>query len=70
MGVDWGKLYLGIMYLFCSATLVLFLAPGFDRPDYRVFRGTSFVICGLSASLPIVHLEFFTDERYIHDFHS
>jgi adiponectin receptor len=70
LNVAWGKLYIGIMYLFCSATLVLFLVPGFDRPRYRVFRGTSFVICGLSASIPIVHLEFFTDERYLSDFHS
>ena len=58
------------MYLFCSATLVLFLAPGFDRPRYRVFRGTSFVVLGLSGCIPILHLEFLTDERYLHDFHS
>jgi adiponectin receptor len=58
------------MYLFCSATLVLFLFPGFDRPSYRVFRGTSFVVLGLSGCIPILHLEFLTDERYLHDFHS
>ena len=56
------------MYFFCSITLVLFLVPGFDRPKYRVFRGTSFVILGLTSCIPIIHLEFFSDQRYLYDF--
>ena len=58
------------MYLFCSATIVLFLAPRLDRPSYRVFSGTSFVVLGLSGCIPILHLEFLTDEKYLHNFHS
>jgi adiponectin receptor len=59
-----------IMYFFCSITLVLFLVPGFDRPQYRVFRGTSFVILGLSSAIPIFHLEFYTEQKYLNDFHT
>jgi predicted membrane channel-forming protein YqfA (hemolysin III family) len=58
------------MYLFCSATILLFLAPRLDRPSYRVFSGTSFVVLGLSGCNQILNLVFLTDEKYLHNFHS
>lgn len=62
------NLYLGLMYFFCFSAFVVFLVPRFDQPRYRVLRGTTFVICGLLSALPLFHIEFFTDQKYLNDF--
>ena len=64
----WRNVHLGIMYISCSITLIMFLIPGFDKAKYRTFRGTSFVICGLCSIFPVIHAEFFTELQYLHDF--
>lgn len=41
------------------------LWPKFDKPQYRVLRGTLFVTLGLSAAIPFIHQGFFVDKKLL-----
>jgi adiponectin receptor len=59
---------MGLTYFFCTASFVVFLVPKFDQPRFRWLRGVVFVICGLLSGVPIIHLEFWTDQIYLKEF--
>jgi predicted membrane channel-forming protein YqfA (hemolysin III family) len=42
----------------CFSVFVISLWPKFDKPKYRVLRGTLFVILGLVAVVPLTHIYF------------
>ena len=44
---------------------VVSLWPKFDKPQYRVLRGTLFVTLGLSAAIPFIHQAFFVDKKLL-----
>ena len=66
--IEWRNIYLGLVYFFCFCAFVLFLVPKFDQPRFRVLRGSTFVICGLLSGLPLIHIEFYTNQQYLKDF--
>jgi len=53
-----------------SSGLVFFtsLWPEFDKPKYRVLRGTLFVVLGLYAIFPFTHMTYFVDKKYLPSF--
>ena len=56
------------MYFFCFIAFIIFLVPAFLRPRYRVLRGVVFVTCGVCSAIPIMHIEYFTEQKYVRDF--
>jgi adiponectin receptor len=56
------------MYFFCFTAFVIFLMPSFERGQYRVLRGVVFVICGLCSAIPIFHIKYFTEDKYVREF--
>ena len=66
--IEWRNIYLGLVYFFCFCAFILFLVPKFDQPRFRVLRGSTFVICGLLSGLPLIHIEFYTNQQYLKDF--
>ena len=47
---------------------MLFLVPKFDQPRFRALRGSVFVIVGVLSAVPLLHLEYLTDQKYLRDF--
>ena len=45
------------MGLACMACFVVTIAPGFDKPKYRKWRGIMFIILGLSCALLFIAME-------------
>jgi len=48
-----------------SLVFVVSLWPKFDKPEYRVFRGTLFVTLGLMAAVPYIHQGFFVERKLL-----
>ena len=61
---------MGLEYFFCATAFIIFLVPRFDQPRYRALRGIVFVICGVLSAIPIYHIEFLTEKKYLNDFMS
>lgn len=52
--VFWMKtIFLCVFFLFALATTVVMLLPKLDRPEYRSFRVTLFIILGLCLVVPV-----------------
>ena len=54
--------FLGIMGVACLACFIVTLAPRFDQPKYRKWRGIMFIILGLSTALLFVMQSFYETE--------
>ena len=55
----WRNLYMITQGTACFLVFAASLWPKFDKPKYRVLRGTLFVILGLVAVVPFTHIIFF-----------
>lgn len=62
--------YLTAIGLSCLGCFVVLLVPKFDQPRFIPLRGIMFVICGLLSGAPIIHIEYFLDNKYLNDFPS
>ena len=56
--IGWRIFYMTAMSIACLAVFFVSLWPKFDKPKYRVLRGTLFVILGLLGIVPFVHYTF------------
>jgi adiponectin receptor len=60
--------YLVFISTFGLTTFCLSLTNNFNSPQMRSFRGKLFIIFGLSAGIPVIHIKFFGDN--LKGFHS
>ncbi|CDW83122.1 adiponectin receptor protein [Stylonychia lemnae] len=66
----WRNFYMTCQSLSCFLVFVCSLWSKFDKPQFRVLRGTLFVILGLVAVAPFTHIIQFMEPEYLPHFDS
>eukprot|EP00347_Sterkiella_histriomuscorum_P005560 403356144 len=61
----WRNIYMTAQSVSCLLVFICSLWPKFDKPKYRVLRGTLFVILGLVAVVPFTHILVFMEPQYL-----
>jgi adiponectin receptor len=62
---SWRNFYLTAQILTSGSVFTVSLWDKFDKPQYRVFRGTLFVMLGLLSAVPFIHQAAFVSNRYL-----
>ena len=61
----WRAFYMTSEMTASGLVFIVSLWPKFDKPQYRVLRGTLFVTLGLGAAVPFIHQAVFVDTKLL-----
>jgi len=64
----WRAFYMTTEMTASVLVFIVSLWPKFDKPQYRVLRGTLFVTLGLMAAVPFIHQGYFVDHKLLPQF--
>lgn len=67
---EWRFFYLAFMWGCCSVTMIIMMIPYFDRDDFDSLRAILFSVTGLFNIVPVFHILYKIDAKYLHHFHA